>query len=281
MRTTSAYRPADTREATTTPATATEGLCHPPHITLSILGAVSLTVCGKPAAVGASCQRLLVLLALKGGQANRTHVAGLLWPDVSTGRANANLRSVLWRLQRCCADVVHASFSELRFAPEVIVDLDDVSTAAHRLMDRSLTLVIDELKDALRCNFSDDIAPELCDCEWLDVERERHRQLRLHAMEALSEHLIRAEWYGAAVDAALGAVRADPFRESAHQLLIRAHLAEGNRLEARRRYDAYRALLREELDLEPSEHFMQLLDGSGMTPIRSAPGAAVVHQGRI
>jgi DNA-binding SARP family transcriptional activator len=242
---------------------------------LSVLGAVRLAICGQPVPIGESCQRLLVLLALKKGQLNRVHAAGLLWPEVSTGRANANLRSVIWRLQRCCESAVSASFSDVRLMPCVTVDLDVVSEVAVQLLDRSLDLDPEALKHAINCNFRDDIAPGLYDWEWLEVERDRHRQLRLHAMESLSEQLVKSGWYGAAVDAALGAVRADVYRESAQQMLIRAYLAEGNRLEARRRYDAYRNLLRKELDLEPSEQFLRLLNGTGVAPTR---GLDVVRQ---
>jgi DNA-binding SARP family transcriptional activator len=232
-------------------------------IRVHVLGHVMLTTCGVPVTVGASCQRLLVLLALNGGQINRVHGAGVLWPEVTGERANANLRSVLWRLQRCCScDVLEASFTTIRFTPEVSVDITPVFDIARRLLDRSAPPDIDTIRRAMRCNFTEDIAPELCDWEWLDVERERYRQLRLHALEALSAQLIAAKWYGAAIDAALEAIHADPFRETAHQLLVRAHLAEGNQLEARRRYDAYRDLLRKELDLEPSEQFIRLLHGT-------------------
>lgn len=264
MKSTAANRSARTR----TGGGSAEGTCPQPHVRLSVLGAVRLAVCGQPAPIGESCQRLLVLLALKKGQLNRVHAAGLMWPEVSTGRANANLRSVIWRLQRCCDNAVSASFSDVRLTPEVTVDLDDVSAMAAKLLDRSVDMDAEELKQALACNFQDDIAPGLYDWEWLEVERDRHRQLRLHAMEALSEQLVKAGWYGAAVDSALGAVRADAFRESAQQLLVRAYLAEGNRLEARRRYDAYRNLLRKELDMEPSEQFLQLLNGTGVAPRR-------------
>jgi DNA-binding SARP family transcriptional activator len=245
-----------------------EGRCPQPHVKLSVLGSVRLAVCGQPAPAGESCQRLLVMLALKNRQVNRVHAAGLLWPEVSTGRANANLRSVIWRLQRCCENAVSATFSDVYLMPDVTVDLDEVSEVAGTLLDRSADMDAEALKRALNCNFFDDIAPGLYDWEWLEVERDRHRQLRLHAMEALSEQLVKAGWYGAAVDSALGAVRADAYRESAQQQLIRAYLAEGNRLEARRRYDAYRNLLRKELDLEPSEQFLRLLNGTGMAPAR-------------
>jgi DNA-binding SARP family transcriptional activator len=233
-------------------------------VKVQILGPVMLTVCNRSVTVGASCQRLLVLLALNGGQINRGHGAGVLWPEVTGERANANLRSVLWRLQRCTCDVVEASFTTIRFSRGVSVDITPIFDIARRLLDKSAPCDIDTMRRALRCNFTEDIAPELCEWDWLEVERERYRQLRLHALEALSAQLIAARWYGAAIDAALEAVHADPFRETAHQLLIRAHLAEGNQLEARRRYDAYRHLLRKELDLEPSEQFIRLLHGTGV-----------------
>jgi DNA-binding SARP family transcriptional activator len=212
-----------------------------------------------------------VLLALNGGQINRVQGAGLLWPEVTGDRANANLRSVLWRLQRCHCNVVEASFTTIRFASDVGVDITPVFDIARRLLDRSAPPDIHTIRRALRCNFTDDIAPELCDWEWLEVERERYRQLRLHALEALSAQLIAAKWYGAAIDAALEAIHADPFRETAHHLLVRAHLAEGNQLEARRRYDAYRNLLRKELDLEPSEQFMRLLHGTNVRRVSAFP----------
>lgn len=211
-----------------------------------------------------SCRRLLTLLSLRGGQLNRTHAAGMLWPDVTGARANANLRSVLWRLQRTCHEVIECTFSDLRLASEVQVDIHRVQATARRLLDRAGAFGRGELMEALHCNLYDDILPELDDEEWLTAEVERHRQLRLHALEALAEQLIAGGWYGPAIEAGLSACHADPFRESASELLIRAYLAEGNQLEARRRHASYCGLLRDELGLEPSDRFMRLLDiGAG------------------
>ena len=65
--------------------------------------------------------------------------------------------------------------------------------------------------------------------DWVVIERERFRQLRLHALDALCESLAAAGRYAAAVEAGRASVAAEPLRESAHRLLIQAHLAEGNR----------------------------------------------------
>ncbi|MCA1481353.1 bacterial transcriptional activator domain-containing protein, partial [Bradyrhizobium sp. NBAIM08] len=83
-------------------------------------------------------------------------------------------------------------------------------------------------------------------------ERESYRQLRLHALERLSETLRAVGEHTSALMAALSAVRADPLRESAHRQVIAVHLAEGNAAEALRQYHVYRRLLALELGLPPS-----------------------------
>ena len=64
-----------------------------------------------------------------------------------------------------------------------------------------------------------------------------------------------------ASQAALAALAADPLRESAHRLLIRAALEEGKVAEALRRFTGLRAELLRELGLEPSEQTRELLGG--------------------
>jgi DNA-binding SARP family transcriptional activator len=96
-----------------------------------------------------------------------------------------------------------------------------------------------------------DLLPDWYD-DWVVLERERFRQLRLHALEALCRRLTEAGRFGAAVQAGLAAVAGEPLRESAHRILIQAHLAEGNPGEAVRQYHLYRRLLAGELAIEPS-----------------------------
>lgn len=235
-------------------------------VTLRILGKFDLIAGGRSVPVGVSCQRLLALLAINGGGASRGHVAGTLWPDVRAARASANLRSVLWRLQRCDCQVIEPSFHDLRLAADVAVDIEEVTSVARTLLDRSVPMDDAGLQQALRCNLYEDVCPDLGDDEWLAVERERFRQVRVHSLEALSDDLIAAGWYGAAIEAALGVLRADPFRETAHYLLVKAHLAEGNQVEARRQYMAYCRLMWKELGVEPSEQFRLIFDKYGAQP---------------
>ena len=75
--------------------------------------------------------------------------------------------------------------------------------------------------------------------DWVVLERERLRQLQLHALDRLAAALLAAEEPGRALDAALVAVQADPLRESAHRIVVRIHLREGNALEALRAYERF------------------------------------------
>ena len=95
--------------------------------------------------------------------------------------------------------------------------------------------------------------------EWAVVEAEDWRQLRLHALDALTERLIALGHYADATSAALAAVKAEPLRETAHAALIRVHLAEGNQAEALAAFERFRELLQAELGLEPSPMLQALV----------------------
>jgi DNA-binding SARP family transcriptional activator len=97
--------------------------------------------------------------------------------------------------------------------------------------------------------------------EWVLVERERSRQLRLHALEAAAGEFIAQGRAGAAMHVALTAALVEPLRESCHRLIISIHLAEGNQAEAVRHYLAWRGLLRKELGIAPSSQIANLVDG--------------------
>lgn len=104
--------------------------------------------------------------------------------------------------------------------------------------------------------------------DWVIFERERVRQRVLHALEGLSRELVRLGRCAEAVDVATEAVAVEPLRESAQRVLIEAHIAEGNVVEARRLYSAYRRLLRRELSIEPGVHLTHLVVAAGK-PVRA------------
>lgn len=219
-----------------------------PRWRLSLLGAWQLTEPDRPVDVGTNGQRLYALLALR-GRCDRSYLSGVLWPDCSDSHAHGNLRATLSRLhRRNLAGPLESMNGVLGLRGDVQVDVHDLVATAGAVLDEGQ---VQPARSTLRRLTGDDLLVGWYD-DWVLLERERLRQLRLHALETRAEQLAAAGRYGEAVDAALAAVRAEPLRESGVRALIRVHIAEGNHGEALRRYVAYRDRLRNELGLEPS-----------------------------
>jgi DNA-binding SARP family transcriptional activator len=194
-------------------------------------------------------QRLVALLALL-GPSLRPQVAGMLWPDVSEGRALGCLRTSIWRLRQLKFIIATRPHSELALSADVAVDVHDPAG------------VVEDWQNSLR--HSVELLPGWYD-DWVLMERERVRQVLLHASErAVEDYLVRGEPV-TALTLAMVTVAIDPLRESAHRLVVRAHLAEGNVAEARRHVSDVCQLMIEELGVPPSvtlRNFGRLQDSS-------------------
>jgi DNA-binding SARP family transcriptional activator len=233
-----------------------------------LVGGFQMVEGGAHVALAEGSQRLLALLALRGRPVKRLLVAGTLWPDVTEGRAYSSLRSALSRLYGSVRDAVEVNPSDLRLARSVRVDLRESQALAHRLLDAAdQPLEAADLSRGAIAALSGELLPDWYD-DWVLLESEDWRQLRLHALEALAGLLAAAGRYGDAAGAALAAVKADPLRESAHAALIQVHLAEHNRSEALREFKRYQELLRAELEIEPTNQLREMVEplGEDVTP---------------
>lgn len=225
-----------------------------PAYRLQLLGGFQLLLRDAPLDLLPSGQRLIAYLAVTHRLLQRRHVAFALWLDTTEQRAMANLRSVVWRVNRAAPGLLGPAGCTVRLAPGCDVDLHKLS--AHC---RGVLTGAEVEPSALLDPGTGELLPDWSE-EWVLGERERVRQLRLHAMERMSECRLsegELEW---AVELALAVVVEDPLRESAHRCLIRAHLEQGNYGDAFRRYDIYRDQLYEHLGLPPSPQLESLLD---------------------
>jgi DNA-binding SARP family transcriptional activator len=229
----------------------------PTPVRLHLLGQFELRAGGRVITVARAQQRLLAYLAVTRRPVTRKLLTQHLSEEPDLGRGPSALRSTLWRLPRPGgAPLVASSGSHVTLAPTVGVDLWDSESSAKHLHREGIEIAACTAADP--ADWSDDLLPGWAD-EWLVVEQESYRQLRLHALERLSDALREAGEHTSALMAALSAVRTDPLRESAHRLVIAVHLAEGNAAEALRQYHGYRRLLALELGLPPSPSIRQLV----------------------
>lgn len=224
---------------------------------VSLLNGVQLRRDEEVVDLPLGAQRLLAFVALHDRPLFRQHVAGTLWPDVTENRSNGCLRSALWRLRQSGCQLIAATPQYLQLAAAVSVDFREATAAARHVLagpteqGLGLSLQLAEPRDLLSGWYED----------WVLLERERFRQLRLHALETLCDLLTAAGRFGEAIEAGLSAVAGEPLRESAQRSLIQAHLAEGNGCEAIRRYKSFVKLLHEELGLKPSARLNDLVTG--------------------
>lgn len=223
---------------------------------LQLTGEFSLAI-GEPVNLAHSPQRVVAYLALARRPVARDRLSGALWADASQARADGNLRSALWRLRQAGAPIVERRHEALMITSQVAVDAIELRAMAQNILEdpgRASVAWIDWLCEA------DDLLPGW-DEPWLTIERERLRQLRLHALERVAAHSLRVGEVGRAITLGLTALETEPYRESPYRLLVEAHLAEGNANEAARQYLAYRRLAAADLGVTPSARMEQLVEG--------------------
>jgi DNA-binding SARP family transcriptional activator len=222
---------------------------------LTLTGEFELVVGGRRLAIPHSAERVVAYLALVDRPVARSRLAGALWLNGSERAAAKSLRTALWRLHCAGADVVVAASDRLRLQPTVIVDFNELADLAWRLIHAPDTDVISRVHLLVE---GVELLPDWED-EWVIVDRERFRLLRLEALERSASALLSSRQLGDALIAALAAVHAEPLRESARRILIQIHIAHGNLAEAIRSYREYGALLRAEFGVGPSSAMKQLL----------------------
>ena len=206
-----------------------------PH-RITVLGAFTLTVEGAPVALSVDARRLVAYLAVHPRPQARAALAADLWPGVAADRLLADAVTAV--------DVPglldESAPGVLALGADVEVDL----AAAMRLIRNLPTMPADTPVDTTV--LTADILPGWS-AAWIEIERERFRQLRLYAIEERSQRLITAGRFDHAVAMAKVAVRTAPSRESARRALIEAYVAQGDLAAAVNAYDEYQELLRSSL----------------------------------
>jgi DNA-binding SARP family transcriptional activator len=145
------------------------------QLRIRLLGAFELSAGRRRFGIGGVAQRVVAILALADRSVSRCRIAQSIWPDASSSSANANLRSVLWRLAQVHPRIVECRPSELCLSDQVTSDTRELSKLAVVLLDRSTTLTEQQLSSALQAELHDDLLPEWGDEQWLQPERERFR----------------------------------------------------------------------------------------------------------
>ena len=260
----------DQRRSRTQDATAVA-----PH-RVTVLGSFTLTpgtTAGAPGsiALSADARRLVAYLAVHPRAQRRAALAADLWPGLA-GPAALRLLDDAVAAVDVPGLLAGGDDDALALAGDVEVDLADAMRLLRTLPETP-------------GSHDTDLTPLLSDilpgwtAAWVAVERERFRQLRLHAVEERSARLTAAGRHDDAVALARLAVRSAPSRESARRAVINAMLAQGDVAGAMDEYDEYQELLRSSVGVAPAFALDILLPPAPVWPValarRAMPRSAV------
>ncbi|MGD8792670.1 MAG: tetratricopeptide repeat protein [Anaerolineae bacterium] len=190
----------------------------------------------------------------------KEEVGALFWPDHPPRRLDGIFRSSLYRLRRAIfRDVVVFEDGLYHFSREANYWFD--VQAFEQLLDQAGQAAVPEaeidlLEQALDLYRGDYLEGAYAD--WCALERERLRERRLNALEALAGlHAGRGDFQHA-IDEYQRLVTHDPYREPAYRELMRCHYRLGDRVSAVRHYQSCAEILREDLGLDPSDETEEL-----------------------
>ncbi len=233
-----------------------------PKLVIRLLGEFLVSASNRPLSglTGDRLQSLLTFLLLhRTAPQSRRYLSFLLWPDSTEAQARSNLRNLLFNLRQALPEpdrylVSDATTIQWRVAAPIVLDVAEFQAAltaaqqaAQARDDAGCAQWLQEAithygGDLLRGNYDD----------WLIAEREQLHQEFAEALRALVALWERLGNYAAALRPAQRYVQADPLNESAYIQLMRLHAQMGDRAAVQRLYQSCAAVLRRELDVEPS-----------------------------
>ena len=204
-------------------------------------------------------RRVLAYLSLKKmveTDTDRQVLAERLWADAPPDRSRASLRTAIWRIRAARSDLLVGDSERLALSDCVRVDVHEFRRHVEQMLaDETEHGPTDRLPHV---RSPADLLPGW-DEDWLLLAREQLRLLRLHALEQAARKLCSQGRYPQAIDTILCVVDEEPLRESAHSVLINAHLQAGHPAEACRQFNGFAKDLWDELGIRPSDDLCRLV----------------------
>jgi DNA-binding SARP family transcriptional activator len=251
----------------------------PARLVVRLLGAAEVILDGRRlrAFDALRLQRFLALIALRSDLQHRSRLALELWPDSGEHQARTNLRKLLHELRHALPDI--AGFVEIdneivRWIPTARSEVDVL-----RFRD---AMAAGDFELAARL-YSGDLLPACYD-DWIVDGRARLRAAAHEALLRLMEEAAGRDDHKAAIRHARRIVSLEPADEAAVRMLMRAHLALGDRAAALRCYHRYAQVLERELAAAPGEAIRTLyrqlragtsdhdeVQGRDWTPVAESP----------
>lgn len=197
---------------------------------------------------------LLAYVAAQREQAHsRTALATLLWPELPDKSAKTNLRNVLSNLRKVLPAALTITRQTVALNADVWVDVSELAGAE---AERAVELYTGEFLRGFGLEDSAEFD------EWVAVEREKWHIHIMQTLDGLLTRLATQQQWDKVTVFAQRQLQIEAWHETAHRHLMQALAAQGQRAEAMAQFERCRAVLADELGIEPSattrELFAQL-----------------------
>ena len=206
---------------------------------------------------------LLAYLAMSEGPQRRDDLAALLWGEMPEVDAKNNLRQAIANLRKALEPHLlirakRSNLTRIRPSPSMSPPLKVLSKPFLRPPSG---------RYRTRRRFTGGTSWPASSCatapafeEWMLAQRARYRELALYALHTLTQLHLDAGAYDRAISDATRLLALDSWREETHRQLMLALARTGQRSAALAQYKRCRHLLREELDVEPSDETTALYE---------------------
>jgi DNA-binding SARP family transcriptional activator len=251
-------------------------------LSVSLLGRVHFELNGH--VICGLKNKPLALLAYLVVESNRPHrreaLGNLLWPNADAGSVSNSLRQSLWQLRQALDNPPSLATANRSEAPFLIIDRETVqfNPSSHYWLDIQAFLTpnwvdirkaevdtaqIEHLIETVKLyqgsfleGFS--IKNNYLFEEWENIKREQINQGVLALLRKLTSLLEARQDYGLAQVYAKQQIEIDPYSEEAYRHLIRNLALDGQRNNALAQYEHWRALVENDLGMQPAEDTLAL-----------------------
>jgi len=199
----------------------------------------------------------------RGRPVTRAELADVLWRHRLPAAWESALSAIMSKLRSLLSQgVLQESITlagargcyELRLPPNVWVDLEAAAEAIHEAESALKT------GDPRAAYGPSAVAQHIArrpflpgeQGPWVEGWRDRLRDILMRALETRAEIYLWNSEPALALQSAKELTALEPFRETGHRLIMRAHVATGNTAEALKAYEQCRALIASELGVDPS-----------------------------
>ncbi len=220
---------------------------------------------GVPIKVGRrKAVALAVYLVVTGKPHSRDHLADLFWQESDRDKARASLRRTLSVMTKALGRFwLSIDRDTIGFAPHEDLWVDVVrfqELTAHRSSDseQALQEAASVYENGFLNGFSLGDAPDFDD--WQFEQAEAFGRSAARVLKHLAELCMHRMDLASAIAHARRRLAFDPFDETAHRQLIRLYHKDGQPRAALRQYEKCRDLLQKELNIEPEDKTIALVE---------------------